>query len=176
VSVPRPAEPSTLIFAILRSPAVATEEILDSLKGRFATPCAVSDPAEFTQTDYYRNEMGGELERFYCSVEGFWDAGRLADIKLASNHLERRWSQEQRRRVNLDPGLLDLTHLVLATGKPAAHRVYLGQGIHGEVEYIFEKRSYRPLPWTYPDYREAWVIDFFNRVRRAHRAARKLGG
>lgn len=169
MSKPQAPEPGTLVVAVLRSPRASLEEVLEALSGRFAQPEIVSDEHSFTHTRYYDREMGDGLRRFFCALEGSWDAGRLADLKLASNHLERRWTAEGRRSVNLDPGLLDLTHLVLATGKPASHRVYVGQGIYGEVEYIFEKAAYRPLPWTYPDYREPWVIDFFNRVREGHK-------
>jgi hypothetical protein len=172
MSSPRPPDPSTLVFALLCAPRVAQGEVLDALCGAVAKPLAVSEARAFTQTVYYDREMGAGLRRLFCSVEGLWAPDRLAEIKLAANDLEGRWSKEGRRSVNLDPGLVDLTHLVLATGKPAAHRVYLGQGVYAEVEYVFEKGSFRPLPWTYPDYREPWATEFFNGIRAAQKAMR----
>jgi hypothetical protein len=117
--------------------------------------------------------MGGRPLRSYACLEGRWDPAALAEVKLATNDLEARWTKGGERRVNLDPGTLSLVQLVLASGKPAAHRVYLGRGIYAEVEYTYERGSFRPLPWTYPDYAEPATLGFFNRQRERYRLARK---
>jgi hypothetical protein len=54
--------------------------------------------------------------------------------------------------------------------------VYLGRGVHAELEYVFEGDSFRPVPWTYPDYRDPGALQFFNGVRRQHKEARRVGG
>ena len=57
------------------------------------------------------------------------------------------------RRVNLDPGLITLERLVLASGKNFTHRVYLGQGIWADLTMIYNKKTgWVVLPWTFPDY------------------------
>ena len=62
---------------------------------------------------------------------------------------------ELRRTVNIDPGLLSEESLVLATTKASGHRVAIATGLWAEVTLRFERGEYRPLPWTYPDYRKA---------------------
>ena len=148
-------------------------EVLVALADAFAPPRSVSLAIAFPGEGYYAREMGPGLRRMFVGLEGLWDPGWLASLKLRSNALEGRWTREGRRRVNLDPGLVGLAHLVLATGKPAAHRVYLGRGIYAEVEYVFEGKTFRPLPWTYPDYREPEAILFFNGLRDGHKKLRK---
>jgi hypothetical protein len=67
--------------------------------------------------------------------------------------------------LNIDPGLLSAERLVLATGKNYSHRIYLGQGIFGDLTLIYERGSFRPLAWTYPDYRQEEAIWMFNKIR-----------
>ena len=77
---------------------------------------------------------------------------KKADIYTAEDH-------------HIDPGLIGLANLVLASTKNYAHRLYLGEGIYGEVSMIYENRTFVPLKWTYPDYYIEESIDFFLRVR-----------
>ena len=48
-----------------------------------------------------------------------------------------RWSQ------NLDPGMLSLHNLVLASTKGFAHRIYMREGIYAELALLFEHAH----PW-----------------------------
>ena len=67
--------------------------------------------------------------------------------------------------VNLDPGYISEVKLVLATTKNYAHRIYLRDGIYGDVHLSFTQNSFQVQPWTYPDYQQKAVIEFFNLVR-----------
>jgi hypothetical protein len=173
MSRPQPPGPCALAAAVLLSRGVELGEVLDELGRAFDRPRHVTGELSFGDTCYYEPEMGPGLRRVFAGLEGLWDAGDLAEIKLRANELERRWAKAGRRRVNLDPGIVGLDHFVLASGKPAGHRVYLGRGIHAEVEYMYVEGSFRPLPWTYPDYRLPTTIAFFNRLRELHKNARK---
>lgn len=92
----------------------------------------------------------------------------LSEIKLATNYIERDFMEAGKRRVNLDPGYLTAAKLVLATTKDYSHRLYLGRGIFGDLHLRFEAGTFRPQPWTYPDYQEPFVLEFFNRVRETY--------
>ena len=67
--------------------------------------------------------------------------------------------------MNVDPGYVAPSRLVLATTKDYSHRIYIGNGIYAEVTLIFRKGTWTPLDWTYPDYRTELALDFFLRVR-----------
>jgi hypothetical protein len=75
--------------------------------------------------------------------------------------------------VNVDPGYLDGTKLVLATTKNAGHRVYIDSGVHAEIELIYRCGAFTPLEWTYADYREPAALEFFAKVRRNYLAELK---
>ena len=126
-------------------------------------------------TSYYEGEMGGGIRRCYWSFADLIPPGALADIKLATNRIEVSLSSEGRRTINLDPGLVSLASLVLATTKPYYHRIYLGKGIYADLALVYRKGNFEPLLWTYPDYREKWAKDFFLDVRRALKRGRRSG-
>jgi len=54
---------------------------------------------------------------------------------------------------------------VLATTKDHAHRIYLSDGIYGEVTLRWRKHQWEAWPWTYPDYDAPTYHAFFSTVR-----------
>lgn len=106
------------------------------------------------------------MQRKFLSFESLISPQRLAEIKSLTNELEVRFQrQESERGINIDPGYVEAGKLVLATIKNQQHRIYLGKGIYGEVTLRFRKGRFEPWEWTYPDYRSAPYLKFFNRVR-----------
>ena len=69
------------------------------------------------------------------------------------------------RKINLDPGLLSLSSLILATTKNNVHRIPLQKGIYGEVTLMYVNREYQTLPWTYADYRTPAFHEIFKEMR-----------
>jgi hypothetical protein len=66
--------------------------------------------------------------------------------------------------LNIDPGYVVPTKLVLASTKDRAHRIYLDHGIHAEIALRY-LHDWQVLPWTYPDYQRPETRAFFHRVR-----------
>jgi len=117
-------------------------------------------------SQYYSKEMGSGLKRLWVSFRGTIAPESIVDLKLISNEIEHKYSVEGKRTINIDPGYVSLTNLVLVTTKNYSHRIYLGKGIYGEVTLIYRKKEgFVPLQWTYPDYKTKVALDFFNRVR-----------
>ena len=77
------------------------------------------------------------------------------------------------RPLNLDPGYLTEAKLVLATTKDRDHRLYLGQGIFGEVTLAYRHGEWSKNPWTYPDYQSAEYHQFFGECRRYFREQKR---
>jgi Domain of unknown function (DUF4416) len=127
----------------------------------------------FVATKFYEREMGPALQRLFWSFDALIAADALAGMKRETNALEQTYAvntgQGWRRRVNLDPGYVDLAKLVLATTKDRQHRLYLGQGIYAEVTLRFTGGRFVPWEWTYPDYRTPEYLAFFGAVRRHYR-------
>jgi len=129
-----------------------------------------SDPIPFDFTDYYEDEMGTGLLRKFVAFAKLMDPGRLADVKIRTNGLEQELATgtDGRRRINLDPGYVDGSRLVLATTKNVAHRIYLGQGIYAEVTLTFRKNGCGYFDWTYPDYRSDRYAGCLREIRRRY--------
>ena len=144
------------------------EEHLDRLYG----PVDLTSPLfEFKFTDYYEKQMGKNLKRKFLSFAEFVLPEKLSEIKLRTNELEEELRKEfrsSRRLVNLDPGYLTSSALIMATAKDFAHRVPLRNGIYAHLELLFGKKEARPLSWTYPDFKTKDYQNFFMEVRRIY--------
>lgn len=122
---------------------------------------------DFDFTDYYEVEMGKNLLRLWLSFDRPVISDQLLEIKLAVMAIEEKFIDANgKRRINLDPGILTLCKLVLATTKNYYHRIYLGKGIHAEVTLFYRHNNFQPLDWTYPDYRTDTALNFFKLVRK----------
>ncbi len=127
-------------------------DVLPRLEALLGPADYVSELIPFTQTCYYDAELGAPIFRRILSFAPPLAMDRLAEIKLATNTLERERTTGGRRLFNLDPGYITQERLVLATGKNFSHRVYVGQGIWADLTLIFHKGDWFDLPWTFPDY------------------------
>lgn len=124
-----------------------------------------SEVSPFLYTDYYKEEMGTGLMRKFLCFKKTRDPKDLHRLKIATNDLEVSFSHLGRRRINIDPGYITLSKLVLFTTKNYTHRIYLRDGIYGEVTLFYRDGTYRPWEWTYPDYKTKEYIEFFNSAR-----------
>ena len=172
MSVPTSPDPSLLLLSVLyRADSddgalpcwTELEQLLQNQFGpiRYRSPCM-----NFKQTQYYEPEMGSPLARHFLAFQELVSRERLADIKLLTNEMERRFlNNKENRRINLDPGLLSLENLTLATGKNFTHRIYLHSGIFAEVTLYYQKGYFQLLPWTYPDYGSETVLEILTMLR-----------
>lgn len=122
----------------------------------------------FDFTDYYAKQMGEDLKKKFLSFKRLISPERLSEIKIETNGLEDEIREEfkaSHRIVNLDPGYLTPSALIMATAKNFAHRVPLQHGIYAHLELLFGKNKIRTLDWTYPDYKDESCQSFFLEVR-----------
>lgn len=165
----RQPEPVKLIVGLLGQDLELLTIAGDRLRCVFGAIDRRSQPVLFSHTDYYAHELGPRPYRQFLTFARLIDPGDLASIKVQTNHLEQEWAPDGRRSVNLDPGYISLSKLVLATTKNHWHRVYLGQGIYAEVTLPFRNGAFEPQEWTYPDYRTPEHLAFFTAVRELYR-------
>ena len=170
MAIPKPCPFALRLVAIFsRFPAAmdaAAQRIADSW-GPIALRSEAFDHAE---TDYYRREMGVGLKKQFLIVDGFFDLSQLPAMKLESNAWERAIAEDGGfpaiRPVNIDPGYITLSKLVLASAKDRAHRIYLDKGIYGEECLYYLGGRWHARPWTYPDYRRPDFHAFFLQARK----------
>lgn len=133
-------------------------------------------PFKFDFTDYYSGKMGDNLKRRFVSFKKPVSPENSYVWKILTNEIEKEFYHNGRfpRRVNLDPGYLNLSRVILFSAKDFYHRLYLGKGIFAEVTLYFEKNRFMFLPWTYPDYKSEEYLGFFRRLRDTYREQLKL--
>lgn len=143
-----------------------TQRILEKIFGRVDYE---SSPLDFDCTDYYAEEMGGRLKRKFFSFKPLIDPTNIYKAKLKTNTLEWRLSRFGKRRINIDPGYVDLSKLVLLSTKDYSHRIYLQKGIFAEAALFYRDRTFNPWPWTYRDYKSEDYIKIFNSIREIYK-------
>jgi uncharacterized protein DUF4416 len=154
-----------LIVGLLASSDTLLEEAAERLFERFGPIDATSAVTPWNLSTYYRDEMGDTILRQFLSFERLIGPGKLAGVKQITNDMESAWRSPTGRQVNIDPGYVAATKLVLASTKDAAHRVYLSGGIYAETTLHFTGGSFGSHSHTYPDYAAADSVAFFNGVR-----------
>lgn len=139
------------------------------LEAEWGTVALKSPAFPFTQTDYYAQTMGEDLQKIFFALAEPVDPADLADWKLASNRWEEEYADAsphpEPRPLNIDPGYLTPGKLVLASTKDFAHRIYLRDGIYAETTLIYRHGRWQGHEWTFPDYKSETYHGFFDECR-----------
>ena len=163
-------KPVKLIIGILAADELSLKTAVEAVGKKFGQIDCTSGVWPFDTTDYYEQQAGENILRQFVSITKLIHPGKLAKIKHRTNKLEKKLAEKLEmdlpRPVNLDPGYIGASKLVLATTKNYSHRMYIGEQMFAEVTLIFAKGGWSPLPYTYPDYRQQKYFDFFNEVRK----------
>ncbi|MBN1479926.1 DUF4416 family protein [candidate division KSB1 bacterium] len=168
MGVIRLSSPVRLIAAICYLAAEQKESALVKMKDAFGPVLGSSAPFEFNFTTYYEHEMGSHLKKQFFSFLNLVDPSEIPDIKIKTNDLEKLFAVNDNRTVNIDPGYIEAAKLVLATTKNYNHRIYIAKGIYGDVQLFWQNGRFHPNPWTYPDYKQPDILDFFASVRNSY--------
>ena len=197
-------QPVKLIIGILAANETALAAAVKAISKSFGVIDLTSDIWPFTQTDYYKDELGSNALRQFVTIEKPIDPGKLAKIKHTTNKLEQKLAEKLKvfnaadviaseakqsqsfdtnrlprrpdepgllamtplpRPVNLDPGFIEPSKLILASTKNFSHRIYIGNKMFAEVTLMYEKGRWRHFEYTFPDYRQSCYQDFLSKVR-----------
>ncbi len=140
------------------------ENFKEELKNIWGNFLEESQKFNFDITKYYYKELGCPLFRKFILFEKILeDPSLIVDIKFQSFELEKKYSFEGKRKVNIDPGYLNNFQVVISTFKKFSHRIYLGKGVYAHLEYIYKSKSPQPLPWTYPDFLQEDYLSLFKK-------------
>ena len=160
--------PEKLIIGILASEQKLPDQLIVKLENEFGTIERIDGPHPFNYTKYYNDEMGDAIQKFFLTFNQLVEPDRLAEIKELTNLIEEEFRSGNKRRVNLDPGILSETRFILATTKDRGHRVPLKNGIYGEVTLIYMNKEFKPLPWTYADFCDPVYRNLLKEIRKLY--------
>jgi hypothetical protein len=171
MSEPKPFLPVKLVCGIIASEEKFFKRAEERLVELYGSLDLASQIFEFDFTDYYEKQMGHNLRRKFVSFDNLIFPESLGEIKIRTNALEEEIQEEfksGKRIVNLDPGFLTASALIMATAKDFAHRIPLQHGIYAHLELLFGKNDVRTLSWTYPDFETKGYQMFLLDVRRIY--------
>ncbi len=171
VAEPKPFLLVKLICGIIAGEERVFNKVGEKLVQLYGDVDLESASFAFDFTDYYAKEMGEDLKKKFLSFKRLISPALLSEIKIETNKLEDEIKEEFKaghRIVNLDPGYLTPSALIMATAKNFAHRVPLQYGIYAHLEFLFGKDEVKTLDWTYPDYKTEGYQNFFLDVRRIY--------
>ncbi len=164
---PKAPHPALQLVAIFSRHAAALDWAIAKIAQHWGAIALTSPRFEHAETSYYQAEMGPDLLKQFVVLKSLYDPSRLSADKLLSNGWEEELAQSggftEARPVNIDPGYITPTKIVLASAKDRAHRIYLRDGIYAEECLYYVDRRWQACAWTYPDYKRQIFTSFLTR-------------
>ena len=155
-----------LIIGLISNDTDLFDKIKSTLEKRFKNKVDFESPVmDFVHTDYYNEEMGQGLKRKFISFKRMVPLDNIERFKLLANKIEKKNSVNNKRSINIDPGYLDLSKVILFSTKDYSHRIHIGKSIFAEVTLYYKDKKFQAWPWTYPDYKTDAYISVFNSIR-----------
>lgn len=165
MSIPRPPKKAKLVIGVFLKDKELLESLAKELTAEFGLVDIISQWFLFDYTSYYKPEMGSPLFRRIFVFKNLIEQISLSQIKIFTNEIEARYSENGKRNINIDPGYMLHERFVLATGKNYSHRIYIGNNIYADLTLIYHNGEFKTLPWTYPDYADEKMLSFLKNVR-----------
>ncbi len=164
--------PVKLFVGVLTSIPEVIPEAEKQLEQIFGTIDSRSESYPFDSTHYYDEAMGTPIYRFFLAFSELIEPSAIADAKIKTNRIESDLAGEYsdpKRPINLDPGYVEQSKIVLASTKNFYHRILIANGIYGEVTLHYEAGAWHSFPWTFPDYQTGRYYPFFTSLREHYR-------
>jgi len=163
-----------LFIAIMYSDEANFNKAKDELVEKYGNIKAESDSYDFNFTKYYEKEMGSDLKKKFIVFKKEISKEDLTEIKFFITEIEEKFSEKESpqlalrtenlptssskqacptpRTVNIDPGYLSSTELVLATwkGKDFKEKISEKVWVHKVLEFNGEIKEFFH---TFADYK-----------------------
>ena len=175
MGLPKKPQKVRLFVTTLSSEECLLDLIKIRLIDRFGEIAVVGNMHRWNYSPAYSEELGGNIQRRILVFKELQNPEDLADWKLTTINLEQQYlstSAAAKRRINLDPGYISCTHVILASTKQYGNRVYLREGIYADLTLNFDGEVFKPfMRWTLPDYKTRAITVFFAHQRTLLRCA-----
>ncbi len=165
MSSPHQKEKAVLLISLMYSQKEILPAIIAALEKSFGGIRHRSEEIKFDFTSFYENEFGRNLRKVYLLFERSFDIENLSDAKLLCHGLEKKYSINEKRTMNIDPGYMTKNSVVLASFKPRPHRIYLREGAYADLQLVFENKGWKGFPWTFSDIKSREVSLFLTQGR-----------
>ncbi len=143
-----------LLLFILTSKVQSSEGLYSRLEKSFSKIDFKGSRLAFEVTDYYADEFGEGLHRQIISFQTLVDPSELPAYKKVCKQVEDEFLRDNQRVYNLDIGYMDTDKVVLGSFKWGGTKLYLGQGVYGDMLLTFSKRAFWPTEWAFEDFKD----------------------
>lgn len=152
-----------LLIAIMYSNKETYNKVKTILTEKFGEIKKQSNEYNFDQfTNYYEKEMGKNLVKIFLIFNKEIDKQDLIKIKQQTTNIEKQFSENNKRTINLDPGYVNEKELVLASFKKGTnYKEDLGEGVYAHKVLEFKNQKAEIFWHTFPDYRVKENQEFF---------------
>ncbi|MDR2581364.1 MAG: DUF4416 family protein [Fibromonadaceae bacterium] len=109
----------------------------------------------FCKTDYYKAEMGENLQRCVISFKDLIAPERIPAYKSKAINIENKLKNAQGGRIlNIDVGYMDTDKVVLPSVKRGPFKLYAGDGFWLDMVLTYAKGDFKPTAWAFADFKE----------------------
>jgi hypothetical protein len=162
-------KPVKFVIGILAADEASCNAAVAAIEKKFGKIDLISPLWTFTHTTYYKDELGENAVKRYVSIEKLISPARIAKIKHITNRMEQKLAKKLdtqfARPVNIDPGYIETSKLVLATTKNFSHRIYIGKKMWAEVTLSYVHGKWISYEFTFPDHKEDRYHGFLSQAR-----------
>ena len=146
-------------MAIMYKDLSTYNKIIRILKKQYGGLEFEDEEYDFDFTDYYLIEFGDDLKKRFVLFKDKIDTEEIAQIKLDTIEIEDGLRKEGNRIINIDPGYITETEVIVPSTKLLPHRTPLKKGIVADKQLEFQDGKVITFRYTFADYRAN--TDFF---------------
>jgi len=151
-----------LFFGVMFSDRYYYEKVINDLIKNFGEIEKESFEYKFDSfTSYYEEEMGKGLRKKIIVFNKKVNEKDLINTKKFITEIEKKYSEDGERKINIDPGYVSKDKVVLASFKKKDFKRDLGNGIYAHEVLRFEDGMVKVFWHTFPDFKNHKVQEFF---------------
>lgn len=150
-----------LFFALMYKDNEILENTINDLKNNFGNTISKSSEYDFNFTDYYEEEFGNNLKKIIIVFDNKINKENLVEIKNKTADIEKNYSIENKRKINIDPGYVNNKEIVLASFKNKDFKEDIGEGVYAHKVLGIENGKITSSFHTFPDFKNELVQNFF---------------
>ena len=153
--------PGKLFFAIMFKEEGTLNKTIMDLKKKIGSIISKSPEYNFNFTDYYEKEFGNNLKKTIVFFNKKINNEELKNLKLKIKDIETKFSINNKRTINIDPGYVNDKEVVLASFKNRDFKEDIGEGVYAHKVLEFNNGQIKDFFHTFPDFKNKLVQDFF---------------
>lgn len=159
-------EPCLPVISILAHRARDLSGAVSHLTDRWDQYTLIGPGFLFDETDYYGEELGYPLLRWWGFRDQLANPAELKEWKQTCSEIEDNLrDNDDNRTVNIDPGYINYGLLVLGSHKYDLQKIYLGDGVYADPVLQYGDGEFKPFPWSFPDFKQDTYYSLLEEIR-----------